>query len=693
MLLALLKRQLHGATLFLACFSFGAAILPSCHQEKPDITPADSVLVAQAREKVAYWLDSSYYTHVHSYLDSFYQVNHIRSPLALINKYEQLAELYYFHIKDTMMLRIYLDSMAQSLMQCRNRDPQKTLSLHFLSGHLATAGERYEEAFKFYYRGKLLIDSIGSGCGNVRYYTTLGQLLYMQHKYAEAKEYQRKVYESALACDPSDTVKVVATQRAAYSNIGICLENDEQYDSALYYYNKALALADQTAYLFAHKKLSQEKFKGVVLGNKGGVLTKLKRYAEAEKALKQSLVYNYRPEGEFGDAVLTKIKLAELYLVTGRLQKCYTTIGELEKDTKKSPYVIADMRLANLKQRYYSATGESSLALNSLKTYHKLSDSVAANSTYNILTNADHLKEFEMLERNYELQLLKHRNEIKDRYLLLAFLMALLTLIIVVLLLVRRRANQAHIHALTRMNAKVQNTNEKLQTSLQSLQYSQEENTRIIKMIAHDLRSPIVGIMSLVRLIKVDDLTKEEVSEYIDLVEKSGNNALAFIDDLLHINKTNLSFTRTATDIQQLLESCISIMQTQASRKRQQIHLESGSVIIPLNEEKIWRVINNLIANAIKFSPLGTDIYVASTLKAGFVRISVRDEGVGIPDSLKDKMFNLSSGTGRTGTSGEQSFGLGLVISRQIVEAHGGRIWFESEENKGATFFVELPLH
>lgn len=110
------------------------------------------------------------------------------------------------------------------------------------------------------------------------------------------------------------------------------------------------------------------------------------------------------------------------------------------------------------------------------------------------------------------------------------------------------------------------------------------------------------------------------------------------------------------------------------------------------SREKLWRVVSNLMANAIKFSPEGAVIEVSLENRGQYARIAVRDHGIGIPEGMKDKLFDLFTEAKRPGTAGEQSFGMGLAISRQIVEAHDGRIWLESQPGQGTTFFVELPL-
>ena len=103
-------------------------------------------------------------------------------------------------------------------------------------------------------------------------------------------------------------------------------------------------------------------------------------------------------------------------------------------------------------------------------------------------------------------------------------------------------------------------------------------------------------------------------------------------------------------------------------------------------------MISNLVANAIKFSPTGAIINVKMEHDANRVLIEVSDHGIGIPAELHDKIFDMFTEAKRPGTAGEQAFGLGLAISKQIVEAHGGKIWFESDPMKGTTFFVDLPV-
>ena len=104
------------------------------------------------------------------------------------------------------------------------------------------------------------------------------------------------------------------------------------------------------------------------------------------------------------------------------------------------------------------------------------------------------------------------------------------------------------------------------------------------------------------------------------------------------------------------------------------------------------RVIFNLVTNSVKFSKKDTTIKLAAFINGNKAIIEVTDQGIGIPEKLLPEIFNISKSGKRKGTEGEKSYGLGLNICRRIVEAHDGKISVKSEENKGSTFTVELPL-
>jgi signal transduction histidine kinase len=148
------------------------------------------------------------------------------------------------------------------------------------------------------------------------------------------------------------------------------------------------------------------------------------------------------------------------------------------------------------------------------------------------------------------------------------------------------------------------------------------------------------------------------------------------------------------TDITNELRERVKLLQFKAAEKEQRIIFDAPAnhISANVNKEKLLRVVGNLVNNAIKFSPIAGDISVRLKAGANDFTIEVEDCGIGIPDNLKDKVFDLFSEAKRYGTLGEQPFGLGLSISKQIVEAHGGKIWFNSTEGKGTTFYILIPV-
>ena len=241
------------------------------------------------------------------------------------------------------------------------------------------------------------------------------------------------------------------------------------------------------------------------------------------------------------------------------------------------------------------------------------------------------------------------------------------------------------------LNRKISEQNNSLQKTLTALEESQEENTRIMKIVAHDLRNPIGAMVSIATLLLMEEQRSANDQMMLDLVKTAGENSLELTNDLLLINGRTDELKKEMVDMHQLLRYCVDLLQFKAEKKYQHIHLQAVHVDLLVNREKIWRVISNLITNAIKFSPNNADINVCMEEKPDEVVVAVKDNGIGIPAEMRDKIFQMFTEFKRKGTAGEQSFGLGLAISKQILEAHKGRIWYESKAGSGTTFFMALP--
>jgi signal transduction histidine kinase len=210
-------------------------------------------------------------------------------------------------------------------------------------------------------------------------------------------------------------------------------------------------------------------------------------------------------------------------------------------------------------------------------------------------------------------------------------------------------------------------------------------------LIAHDLRNPIGAIATIAGMM-LEQHRPEDDRIMLDMIKTSGQNSLTLVSDLLQVHTRMEELKKEPADLHSMLHYCVELLHHKADAKAQKVILQAPHIAVPVNREKFWRVISNLIGNAIKFSPTGAVITIKLQELPQRVLISVEDHGIGIPDEMKDKIFDMFTQAKRSGTAGEQAFGLGLAISRQIIEAHGGHIWFESLPGNGTTFYVELPV-
>jgi two-component system sensor histidine kinase VicK len=226
----------------------------------------------------------------------------------------------------------------------------------------------------------------------------------------------------------------------------------------------------------------------------------------------------------------------------------------------------------------------------------------------------------------------------------------------------------------------------------------------MIHTVAHDLKNPIHSIKALSSFLKKDIAALQEINAqkhaqsltYLDMIEGSCEKAYNIIKDLLLIGEIELGkqpLEQQTVEMKSFIEPLLYPLQLHAKEKGITLYFEcpQEQVYGQVNREKFVRVIENLVSNAIKFTKVGGKVRVGLKKETQSILLQVSDTGVGIPESLQSSVFQKFTKAGRQGTEGEETTGLGLYIVKQIVELHKGKIYFESEENKGTSFFIELP--
>jgi signal transduction histidine kinase len=596
---------------------------------------------------------------------------------------------YYASYKiDTAKRKAYIDSLFTLIKGREDYYNYEYAHALFEKAKLMLNQRKYTLAFRFCFEGRNFAKNTLDNCSLSDFSGFLGSVRFNQGEFLAAVPYLKQAFSEVSECNSNASFNYVfIAPQSILNTTALCFEHAGLADSAVLYYRRDLDYVNKNKNKFPEKQVFVQTSIGVIEGNLGGAYAKLDQYPQAVKHLKQSIAINDRPGYDIEDAQTAKIKLAGLFLNHNNFNGTDVLLGQLGRDlaTGRGKSVVNDYvrrKWYELKWRFYDRTGQLDSAYSYLKKYHHFADSVDLLNSG--LQRADMDQASASVQQQYQLTLLNKNNEVKSAY-LAAFAIFLVMAILIagtIWYYLKRSARDV---------VKLRGLNTRLGNTLAALEQSQAENIRMMNIVVHDLRNPIGAIISLAGMM-LETARPEEDQAMLEMIRTSGRNSLDLVSELLQVNMKQ-TLLKEPADLKALLLYCIGLLQHKALDKNQQLVLDSETVFIDLSREQMWRLISNLIGNAIKFSGHGAVIRVALQQQPGEVIISIKDQGIGIPEELRGKLFDMFTESKRSGTAGETSYGLGLAISKQIVEAHGGKIWFESIAGKGTTFFISLPLY
>lgn len=223
---------------------------------------------------------------------------------------------------------------------------------------------------------------------------------------------------------------------------------------------------------------------------------------------------------------------------------------------------------------------------------------------------------------------------------------------------------------------------------------------RFLGMCAHDLRNPLSSIRGLAELLTenaVGEVTGEQ-REVIQTIHSASQSMLQLVNELLDvatIEAGHLKLAKEPTSVVEIVERSVHLSNIEAAKKNTRIEMvkTSHDPVVEVDRNKIRQVVDNLINNAVKYSPKGSIVTVIVHHDDKVAGFAVRDNGPGIPESERHKLFKDYGRLSVQPTGGEKSTGLGLAICRKIVEAHNGSIGVSNLPGRGAEFIVSLPLY
>jgi PAS domain S-box-containing protein len=238
---------------------------------------------------------------------------------------------------------------------------------------------------------------------------------------------------------------------------------------------------------------------------------------------------------------------------------------------------------------------------------------------------------------------------------------------------------------------------EALKKSEEALQKLNATKDKFFSIIAHDLKSPFNSIMGFSELLveQVKNKDYNGIEKFAGIILNSSQRAVDLLMNLMEWSRSQtgrMEFIPEYFELVDFMGEILFMFDDIAGQKSIIIKKNLPSKI-PVFADKamINTVIRNLVSNAIKFTKTGGEIIITATEKQNEILVSVKDNGVGIPHSAVDKLFRIDENYTTSGTNKEQGTGLGLILCKEFIEKHGGKIWVESEEGKGSMFSFIIP--
>ncbi len=557
------------------------------------------------------------------------------------------------------------------------------------------------KSYDYFFTALDIFESIDDKKGMGYCYQSLLRLYEMQNDIAKALEMATK------ALIIRESLHDERGQISSYQEVAKLYAKKEAYDTAYAYFDRARTISERI-----DDKISSAEIN----------LNQAEVYFH-QQFFKNALFYCYRALATANQAE-NKSLLSDIYLVLGKI---YASIGQPDKAIDYLQKVIQYAEKAgNLEaqrdacfylSQLFEAAGQYQKALAYHEQYVLMKDS---------LHNAEKAKNIERLEARLELEkkenaytLLKateSQNQIiireeKAKSMALSIIVALVLSLACLLWLTNTRIKkknsllalqkvkiEAQSIEINSQNKKIQEQNEALQKRNRELAELNKEKDNLMSVVAHDLKSPLNSISSLVDLSEMVGHLSDEQEKYLSLIKKASAGGIGLIHDLLdtHVFENEKIVHNSQIELNSFLKNKISSQQPDADLKHIAIHHLHSEYKLFITTDALYlsRILDNLISNAIKYSEVGTNIFISARQTPDhFINISVKDEGQGFSTEDKKHLFKKFHRLSARPTSGEISHGLGLSIIKGLTDKLGGEIQLISEKGEGSEFIIKLPIN
>ncbi|MFY0605930.1 MAG: tetratricopeptide repeat-containing sensor histidine kinase [Cyclobacteriaceae bacterium] len=545
-----------------------------------------------------------------------------------------------------------LDSYSKSLKICQEMDNKRSImallnniaNIHYELGETVKVVEYLTHSLE-------LAEVLEHKPAMTAMLNNLGLIHIEEEKYERALDYLQRSFEVSKGLD------LKKANAARLGNLGLLYFNLEEYDRALEYDRQGLRLYEEVGY-------------------KPGIVNMLLQMANlsidlGEKASRNGLTNDaakhYSVASQHGERALELAKqIGSLKMVSESSQALYQAYKGLN-----DPKQALDMYELHIEHRDSLNSDENERALIRLEYQYEYDKKAVADSIRSLN------------ERNVAGALLS--KEKTENQLLILFIVFLTILVGVVVWVYLRKVRDGQ--RLLLLHQEVSQQKEELENL-------NREKNGLIAIIGHDLRSPLTSVKGLVQLI-ISGKNRSHEQTITEQIDHSVDRMIDMVDrilDLSTLESKSLNLRMEPVELSKVTREVMTELEDLTSNKNQQLILEASEEIDAHTDRNfLFQVLENLITNAIKYSPKGADINIGLTQNVSHFQVTIRDQGPGISADEADQLFKPFAMISSQVTAGETSTGLGLSIAKKLVEAMGGRIWCDSKPGVGSTFGFEIP--
>jgi signal transduction histidine kinase len=621
-------------------------------------------------------------------------MNHARQAVALADKTEDLKKQFLAHRNLGLLLNLSGDytsaieeeTKAMQLALKRNDSTSLGLSYSNIGNYYHEMGV-YDEAYFYLTRAYRLLQK-GPRSHLDSLYMNIA-LHNIARVFKELGQYQIAEQHFKLSRKISQQLHDHEGEAYYFDEMGDLKLRLHQYDSALYYLRQAQREAQKL--LKSNSASPVAELVPKIISKIARAYLSLKNYDSALLYYDSARIHHQRNANQYGMADATMGR-GMVFMEKGDLQQAALQLNTALQTARQLNARLLEVRCHEQLARLHELSKDFEKALQHYRQHQQLRDSLFSVSMQQKLFR-DQVR-FETEEKDDIIASLTkleqiRQSELKKQEFIRNILVVVVALSVVLLITVYRSGQRRK-----RINMLLLQHQEETEKRSKELEQLNEVKDKFFSIISHDLRSPINALAGILDLMDKGAIKPEEMPGTIHELRKRFTHTRTLLNNLLdwtllQMDKLNLQPVRIS--LHEVVQENIELLNAFHEKHIQIKNQVPPQAFAQADRNTINLVIRNLITNAIKFTNEGGEIVITATLNTGQWTVSVNDNGIGMSEEVRSRLFNKINPYSTRGTANEKGTGLGLILCKEFVEKNGGRIWVESQEGAGSSFSFTVP--